>query len=294
MEIKMKRCIFCMKNKEDKEFNKEHIILEALGGKGNEDMCFNVCTSCNSSLGTRVDAALLNQCITKYIRYTFKIKGKNGVPNPFKNIELPYANTPLVGEIKVNKEGKINGFRAKHQLLKFGKNILIVGPKKGFAGYVNSQLKQGGFPQLLEKEILENKIDLGEPKIPYIEYVEFTEEMKKEYLVYAFPTMLKMAYEYCFSILGEKYLMDPLANKIRNFLMEFDYKKNTEYFVPTTAFLKWNDKQQRKISLNINKKNKEIFVTINLWGVVISNICMSETAMKYKKNISSNLIIEIC
>ena len=84
----MKQCIFCMEWKEDKEFNREHIILEALGGKGDKDICLNVCTSCNSSLGTRVDASLLNQSITKYMRYKFKIRGKNGIPNPFKGIEV--------------------------------------------------------------------------------------------------------------------------------------------------------------------------------------------------------------
>ena len=40
----MKQCIFCMEWKEDKEFNREHIILEALGGKGDKDICLNVCT----------------------------------------------------------------------------------------------------------------------------------------------------------------------------------------------------------------------------------------------------------
>ena len=111
----MRQCIFCMQWKEEKEFNREHIILEALGGKGDKDICLNVCTTCNSSLGTRVDASLLNQDITKYMRYKFKIKGKNGVPNPFRGVEIKYADTPIIGELKVNKEGKIDGFRAKYQ-----------------------------------------------------------------------------------------------------------------------------------------------------------------------------------
>lgn len=289
----MKQCIFCMKNKEDREFNKEHIILEALGGKGNEDLCFNVCTSCNSSLGTRVDAALLNERITKYIRYILGVRGKNGIPNPFKGIELAYADTPIMGEIKVNKEGKISGFRAKHQVLKYGKDILIVGPKKGFPSYVNSQLKQEGFPQLSEKDILEKQIDLGEPKKPNIKYMAFPEEMKEQYLVSIFPTILKIAYEYCFSVLGEEYLNDSLAIEIRKFLMGFDYKKNIEYVTPTAASLEWNDNLQRKISLNINKDNNSVFVKINIWGLVMCTICMSETATRYKSDVNSTLLVEI-
>ena len=60
----MRQCIFCGQLKKDSEFNKEHIILDSLGGKGNEDICRNVCISCNSSLGTRVDACLINHEIT--------------------------------------------------------------------------------------------------------------------------------------------------------------------------------------------------------------------------------------
>lgn len=40
--------------------------------------------------------------------------------------------TSIVGELKVDKEGKINGFRAKHQVLECNKEKLIVGPRKGF------------------------------------------------------------------------------------------------------------------------------------------------------------------
>ena len=199
----MKQCIFCMEWKEDKEFNREHIILEALGGKGDKDICLNVCTSCNSSLGTRVDASLLNQSITKYMRYKFKIRGKNGIPN---------ADTSIVGELKVDKEGKINGFRAKHQVLECNKEKLIVGPRKGFASYVNSKLNENGMNPVTEKELLENRIDFNEHKIPHVEFVEFPEEMRSQYLLYAFPTMLKMAYEYCFITFGEKYLKNPIDN----------------------------------------------------------------------------------
>lgn len=35
----MRQCIFWMEWKEEKKFNREHIILEALGGKGDKDIC---------------------------------------------------------------------------------------------------------------------------------------------------------------------------------------------------------------------------------------------------------------
>ena len=277
----MKQCIFCMKQKEDKEFNKEHIILEALGGKGDKDICLQVCTSCNSSLGTRVDASLLNHSIAKYMRYCLKIRGKNGVPNPFKGMEITYADTPVVGELKVNKEGKINGFRAKHQVIDYNGKRLIIGPRKGFAAYVNSELIKCNREPLTEKEILENKFDFGEPKIPHIASIEFPEEIRTQYLIYAFPTLLKMSYEYCFTMLGEKYLRDSVATDIRNFLMTYDYKKNTGYIVPTRASLKLEDDEKKEILLNMYTDNNNVWIKIILWGIS-ADICMSESASEYK------------
>ena len=289
----MKQCIFCMEWKEEKEFNREHIILEALGGKGDKDICLNVCTSCNSSFGTRVDASLLNQTITKYMRYKFKIKGKNGIPNPFKGIEIKYVDTPSVGELKVNKEGEIYGFRAKHQVLDDGDKKLIIGPRKGFTQYVNSKLKESSMNPVTQKEILENKFDFGERKVPHVKHMEFPEEIKSLYLLYAFPTMLKMAYEYCFITLGEKYLEDRLAVNIRDFLMTYDYKKDTEYFSPTIASLSWINEEKKEISLRMYMNNDNLWVKIVLWGIVLADICMSEDALAYRMTGDNGLRVEV-
>ena len=97
-----------------------------------------------------------------------------------------------------------------------------------FASYVNSKLNENGMNPVTEKELLENRIDFNEHKIPHVEFVEFPEEMRSQYLLYAFPTMLKMAYEYCFITFGEKYLKNPIAMNIRDFLIKYDYKKDTE------------------------------------------------------------------
>lgn len=273
-----------------KILNKDFVVQDLLQDK---DICLNVCTSCNSSLGTRVDASLLNQSITKYMRYKFKIRGKNGIPNPFKGIEVKYADTSIVGELKVDKEGKINGFRAKHQVLECNKEKLIVGPRKGFASYVNSKLNENGMNPVTEKELLENRIDFNEHKIPHVEFVEFPEEMRSQYLLYAFPTMLKMAYEYCFITFGEKYLKNPIAMNIRDFLIKYDYKKDTEYCSPTIASLMWISEEERKISLKMYIDNDNIWVQIVLWGMILANICMLEEVFEDEMKIDSGLSVEM-
>ena len=117
--------------------------------------------------------------------------------------------------------------------------------------------------------------------------------MKEQYLIFAFPTMLKMAYEYCFVTLGDNYLSDSLAIQIRDFLMKFDYKKDVEYFSPTEASLEWKDEKEKVVSLKIYGSDNKIFVMIILWGMVTATICMSESSEKYKKDLNNMLKIEI-
>lgn len=289
----MRQCIFCRKYKEEKEFNMEHIILESLGGKGKEDICINVCTSCNSALGTRVDACLANHEITKYMRYFLKIKGRNGVPNPFKKVKLKYADTPFTGELLLDKEGNLTGFRADHRTYEINGKTLIIGPRKGFAKYVNSQLKKNRIPLLPESEIVENALHIEKPKVPRLDKLEFPEDVKNNYLYFIFPTMLKMAYEFCFVKLGEKYLDDPLATEIRKFVMNFDCKKEKDYFCPTDAHLEWNDGQAKMVSLTIYKENSKLYVKINLYGEITCIVCMSEIADIYGEIEESTLRVEV-
>ena len=162
-----------------------------------------------------------------------------------------------------------------------------------FASYVNSKLNENGMNPVTEKELLENRIDFNEHKIPHVEFVEFPEEMRSQYLLYAFPTMLKMAYEYCFITFGEKYLKNPIAMNIRDFLIKYDYKKDTEYCSPTIASLMWISEEERKISLKMYIDNDNIWVQIVLWGMILANICMLEEVFEDEMKIDSGLSVEM-
>lgn len=165
--------------------------------------------------------------------------------------------------------------------------------KVDFASYVNSKLNENGMNPVTEKELLENRIDFNEHKIPHVEFVEFPEEMRSQYLLYAFPTMLKMAYEYCFITFGEKYLKNPIAMNIRDFLIKYDYKKDTEYCSPTIASLMWISEEERKISLKMYIDNDNIWVQIVLWGMILANICMLEEVFEDEMKIDSGLSVEM-
>lgn len=73
-------CAIC--HRTDIPYSVEHVIPEALGG------CYvrkqMVCVDCNSKLGERVDAALVNHGLSKMFRFVHGLRGKaKKPPNPF-------------------------------------------------------------------------------------------------------------------------------------------------------------------------------------------------------------------
>ena len=280
----MPECIFCRKIKDEKMFNAEHIILDSLGGKGEENVCRNVCIECNSTLGTRVDAGMVNETITKYMRYLFKIKGRTGIPNPFKNIKINYANSQIKGELKTNKDGEISGFVADHQVIEEQGKILIVGPRCGFGGYAKSVMQKTYGEEISEDDVKNKGVFFDTSLVPRIKFVKISEEAMADYQVKVVPVMLKMAYEFCFVKLGDAYLDDAAAVEIREFLMKFDYKKDKFYYMPTDAEVDMKDIDANKeniIELSMYIEAKRLYVYINLYGFFKCKLCMSHSAEKF-------------
>ena len=206
-----------------------------------------------------------------------------------------------IGSLSINRDGLVDANMITKEIFEFTVEetlalewaVLWLCYNCPFASYVNSKLNENGMNPVTEKELLENRIDFNEHKIPHVEFVEFPEEMRSQYLLYAFPTMLKMAYEYCFITFGEKYLKNPIAMNIRDFLIKYDYKKDTEYCSPTIASLMWISEEERKISLKMYIDNDNIWVQIVLWGMILANICMLEEVFEDEMKIDSGLSVEM-
>ena len=69
----MKKCIICEKIKNNKDFNKEHIIPEAIGGSLTID---TVCKECNGKLGNEIDSKIINDFLIKGQIVENEIKNK--------------------------------------------------------------------------------------------------------------------------------------------------------------------------------------------------------------------------
>lgn len=294
----MRECIFCRKNKVETEFNNEHMFFAALGGGTGENVLKNVCKDCNSKLGTRVDALFINHELTKAIRFILKIEGRNGIPNPFEGIKINYDDTDISGEILTNDKGEVVGFRADRQQKKMGNQLLIISPRKNRYGYTNSILKKYGLPTVTEENFENQTLHISEPKLPIINFIEITQAGRNEYVKFAFPALLKVAYEYCYYKLGEQYLEDDLANGIRQFMIGFISCKQNSYEVPTNAQFKFNDENNwmkacRRVSkIKFCKENNVLYVYLELFNVMECIIAMSNRAEFYGEIDLSEMLIE--
>lgn len=95
-------CIICRQNKDD--MTDEHVIPDSLGGYYH---IHNVCKSCNSLLGGRVDSKLVNHYFSQWMRFLNNLKGKSSsVPNPFRCMHHIKGNPEKKVQLRIDKSGK--------------------------------------------------------------------------------------------------------------------------------------------------------------------------------------------
>ena len=100
----MRKCAIC--RSEGVQFSVEHVIPEALGGYYVlRDL---VCVDCNSKLGDRVDAALVNHWLSKLYRFVHGLRGKaKRVPNPFAGQFTLQTDSTKRMQIKMSRDGRL-------------------------------------------------------------------------------------------------------------------------------------------------------------------------------------------
>jgi hypothetical protein len=109
----MRRCIYCVTDKDESEFNREHGLNQAFGkydGKENERFVLDcVCRECNQCFGDTIDLKLGRDTIEGFLR--FATGAKNAVD--FNSYGLRSTTT-----IEVTEEGPYKGMPARFARIK--------------------------------------------------------------------------------------------------------------------------------------------------------------------------------
>lgn len=269
------RCIICQN---DKEESVEHIIPEALGNE--KLITMRVCERCNNKLGSNVDNYLTDHPLVKMIRMNNKLLGKkNNDIKFFDGVETDvntgrkYSmknNKPLLQARTISSE---NG----------GLKVEAVNFEDGMA-YIRKILKRQGFSEEKINEMCEAAICYeGNLLSP-----EFKKDASID-LAKLSLAAIKIAYEYTFEMLGEKYLEDDVAKLFGKELFKAveenkkDVKPSDELARYVTfpihgSGMEHTLAEQREV---LNRTDMEIFHTIffvkqdnDLYCVL--NLCMTD------------------
>lgn len=192
------KCIIC---REEKDESKEHIIPEALGNK--KLITKRVCKECNNKLGTNIDDYLTNHPIVKLIRINENLLGKSG-----KDIKF-FSGVEIDEETGLKYNMK-NGKPILQPRMISGSDghlrIEAASVKDGF-DYLKKVLKRKGYSDnQIEKyweEAITRETELKSPP-------QFKKDATIDFSKLGL-SAIKIAYEYAFSVLGEKYLDDEVA-----------------------------------------------------------------------------------
>lgn len=232
------KCIIC---REEKDESEEHIIPEALGNR--KLITKRVCQECNNKLGTNVDNYLTNHPIVKLIRMNENLLGKNG-----KDIKF-FSGVEIDKETGLKYNMK-NGKPILQPRMTTGSDghlrIEAANVKDGFDYFKKVMKRKGYSDEQIDKfceEAITGETELKSP--PKFEK-DATIDFSKLGL-----SAIKIAYEYAFSVLGEKYLDDEIAILFAREL------KNNAYSI--------------KKDINISNELAK-FVTFSINGSGIENI----------------------
>lgn len=191
------RCIICQNNKEE---SVEHIIPEALGNE--KLVTVRVCERCNNKLGSNVDNYLTDHPLVKIIRINNKLLGKkNNDIKFFDGVETD-INTGQKYRMKDNKPI----LQARTISSENGEFKVVASNFSDGMAHIRKVLKRQGFTEEKINEMCEAAIcyegDLLSPEFKKDASIDFAK---------MFLSAIKIAYEYTFEMLGEKYLEDDVA-----------------------------------------------------------------------------------
>jgi hypothetical protein len=287
------RCIFCMK---DRPPSDEHIFPLAIGGSLHTQ---RVCRECNSILGSTVDAPLSDHIFIVIRRAELGLKGNsNTIPDALKNLlgtgmstlvsdptqRVQLTTNPNTGKLDLKMiyhatETKLGGEVVQRQITLDARDVGQVGT------IIQRERKRAGH-QPLSLEELKAQVDLvvaagsrtiEKPEVKHqiiLDRVEFRKGL------------LKIAYELAFIWLGETYLDDPMAARLRDVILSRSDEQTAKLrggitIGPDSPPVKfWFSEKDCHIAYS-SKAEKEIAICVKIFDIFTAVVIVTEQMERY-------------
>lgn len=216
------QCIFCL---QEREPSVEHVYPDAIGGTLIID---RVCKPCNDWLGTNVDVLLTDHVAILAKRNQLGIPNRSGKAPTWHDVFGlgAMANDPnqRVKIVEDAKTGKIKPtflhkeVRTKPDNGAAGINVTIDASQVAAIGKIIERTrKREGLPPLSEAALHE-QIEAAGAEIGTIEHPEVIHKLAFDLWHYQ-RAICKIIYELAWHWLGDAYLDDPIAHKLRNVIL---------------------------------------------------------------------------
>jgi HNH endonuclease len=283
------KCIFCTNERPP---SLEHVFPLAIGGHVTTD---RVCKECNSTLGSRVDAALCEFLPIRIRRAELNLAGNSRTPPGLFDLltgDVTLVNEPggrlrtTYNEITKKLEHK-RLYQASDVVTPEGQKLrrIIIDPtdKDQIPTILKRERKRHNLPPLSNEELA---IEAANYTINTIKNptVKVDIRVKSAYLRHA---MFKIAYELAFLWLGETYLDDPLAFEMRAAICEPDIASTNNLAgwvgyapacVPFTKF--WTPDKANHLAY-ANVVANQICVAVRVFDIYAACVTVSREANRY-------------
>lgn len=290
MSVVSMLCIFCCQQRAP---SLEHVFPLAIGGTVTTD---RVCASCNSTLGSRVDSALTDFFPVRMRRAELSLSGNNGRPPAWYEMFLGEAE--LVGAVSnrvrttFNEEtGKLETrqlYHAEDVFTPDGKKSRRITLDERDVGQIpkiiQRERKRHGLPPLNEEELAAASANytvnaVEQPCLKLSPSISFA------YLRHA---MIKIAYELAFLWLGEDYLLDSLANELREAICDEDIA-STDRVAGSIGFAGqsapfnqfWTPDQKHHLAYANIAADKAIVVCVRIFDIYEAVVEVSRDPKRY-------------
>jgi len=281
-------CIFCIAEHQP---TIEHVFPLAIGGTITTD---RLCVRCNSTLGSRVDAALNDFFPIRMRRAKLDLAGNSGEPPAWH--ELFHGEAKLVGS-EANRVrttfDKASGKLDTRQLYHAANVVMPDGTKTRqitidardkvqLPTIIKRERKRHGLPPLTHDQLA---FALSNVTYRTIEnpLIHKTLSFSFAYLRHA---MFKIAYELAFLWLGESYLDDSLAVELREAICKEDVA-STDHLTgyvgeapECDGFRHWNSHEAHHLAYVTVVANC-VFISVRVFDLYAASVAVSKDASRY-------------
>lgn len=293
----MKKCIICEKIKNNKDFNKEHIIPEAIGGSLTID---TVCKECNGKLGNEIDSKIINDFLIKGQIVENEIKNKKNKEKVLFEKLTSNKNPQIKLRAKRGKNGEFEKWESNTSLKSSSedqnlhyihydsnkdKKIVLKDIEKLFKNKYGKILTEEEKKEIMYK--MNNKYTHPEIEFNFTSTIDF-KKLTREFI--------KIAYETAHYILGEKYFDDVIGQDLKESLFNENHELIDRYAERgmelisypkfKEIFNKINNLSDKNLIhlIEISEINNKLYIAINLFNIYNNCICITETANLYNFN----------